>query len=85
MRLPSLNRRACHSHFWIAALLLVGCKSTPGAKAPVDGEVGTGGAAAGVGGAVAGAGGAGRSDGCGRRVGRGRRWQRWRRSWWCRG
>jgi len=59
MRLPSSNLRARRSHFWIAALLLVGCKSTPGAKAPTDAEVGTGGAAAGVGGAVSGTGGAG--------------------------
>ena len=59
MRLPSSNPRARHSHFWIAALLLVGCKSTPGTKAPADAEIGTGGAAAGVGGAISGTGGAG--------------------------
>jgi iron(III)-enterobactin esterase len=59
MRLPSSNLRACRSRFWIAALLMVGCKSTPGAKAPADAEIGTGGAAAGVGGAVSGTGGAG--------------------------
>ncbi len=59
MRLPSSNLRARRSRFWIAALLMVGCKSTPGAKAPVDAEMGTGGAAAGVGGAVSGTGGAG--------------------------
>ena len=59
MRLPSSHLRARRSSFWIAALLLVGCKSTPGAKAPVDAEIGTGGAVAGVGGAVSGTGGAG--------------------------
>jgi enterochelin esterase-like enzyme len=59
MRLPSSNRRSCRSHFWIAALMVVGCKSTPGAKVPVDAEAGIGGAAAGSGGAVAGTGGAG--------------------------
>jgi enterochelin esterase family protein len=36
-------------HFWIAALLLLGCKSSPGGKTPVDA----------AGGAVTGAGGAG--------------------------
>lgn len=51
MGLPPSLRRSRRHHFWIAALLSMGCKSTPGANTPVDAGTGTGGAAAGTGGA----------------------------------
>ena len=54
MRLPPSVRRSLRHHAWLAAALLLGCKSAPGSKTALDAASGSGGAA----GAAAAAGGA---------------------------